>query len=553
MTDEPVLEMRGITKRFPGIVANDDVGLDVRKGEVHALLGENGAGKSTLMNILYGLYKPDEGEIRLQGQPGRHSGRRRTRSKPGIGMVHQHFMLIPVMTVAENIVLGIEPVREGVLLDERGAEERVRELSKQYGLVVDPAALDRRHHRRPAAARRDPQGALPRRGDPHPRRADGGAHAAGGDGALRDRPQPPGRRQVDHLHQPQAERGARDRRPHHGPAAREEDRDGAARGSDRGVARASDGRARRAAARREAAGRAGRRRCSRSSDLTCSTTAASRRCAASRSTVRAGEIVGIAGVDGNGQTELVDAIAGLRKSESGHDPGRRPARSSTRARGEMLDAGLGHIPEDRQRRGLVLEFTIAENIALHDYAEPPDAKWGWLFPTRLVERARTLIKEFDVRGGGPLTRAGGALRRQPAEGRRRARDRARPEGADRGAADARPRRRRDRVPAPAARRGARRGARDPARLARARRDSVALRPHPRASTKARSSASTVQTCPRRRSVSRCSAAGGRPREPTPRAGPARDARGGRGDRHARRRASRCASARAGSSCRCSRR
>src|SRR6185437_3814222 len=132
--------MRGITKRFPGIVANDDVSFDVLKGEVHALLGENGAGKSTLMNILYGLYKADEGQILLQGRPLVFSSAKDA-IRAGIGMVHQHFMLIPVMTVAENIVLGIEPVRDGVLLDERGAEERVRELSKQYGLAVDPTAL----------------------------------------------------------------------------------------------------------------------------------------------------------------------------------------------------------------------------------------------------------------------------------------------------------------------------------------------------------------------------------------------------------------------------
>src|SRR3979409_2134117 len=132
--------MRGITKRFPGIVANDDVGLDVRKGEVHALLGENGAGKSTLMNILYGLYKPDEGQILLQGKPVVF-GSAKDAIEAGIGMVHQHFMLIPVMTVAENIVLGVEPVRDGVLLDERAAERRVSELSRQFGLAVDPAAL----------------------------------------------------------------------------------------------------------------------------------------------------------------------------------------------------------------------------------------------------------------------------------------------------------------------------------------------------------------------------------------------------------------------------
>jgi simple sugar transport system ATP-binding protein len=121
--------------------------------------------------------------------------------------------------------------------------------------------------------------------------------------------------------------------------------------------------------------------------------------------VRAGEIVGLAGVDGNGQTELIEALTGLRAAERGaiRVGGRDLRHANAR---ETLDAGLGHIPEDRQRRGLVLEFSIAENVALHDYAQPPDSKWGWLFPGRLIDRARTLIKEFDVRGGGPLTPAG---------------------------------------------------------------------------------------------------------------------------------------------------
>ena len=117
MADErPVLELRGITKRFPGVVANDNVDFDLRKGEVHALLGENGAGKSTLMNVLYGLYHPDEGEILINGKPA-ELGSPRAAIEAGVGMVHQHFMLIPVMTVAENIVLATEPVHNGILLD----------------------------------------------------------------------------------------------------------------------------------------------------------------------------------------------------------------------------------------------------------------------------------------------------------------------------------------------------------------------------------------------------------------------------------------------------
>jgi general nucleoside transport system ATP-binding protein len=122
--------------------------------------------------------------------------------------------------------------------------------------------------------------------------------------------------------------------------------------------------------------------------------------------VRAGEIVGVAGVDGNGQTELIDAIAGLRRATSGRIvvAGEDVTGDSVK---ETLDTGLGHIPEDRQRRGLILDFSLAENLALHDYDSPPGSRLGWLFPKRLVARARTLLREFDVRGGGPQTRAGG--------------------------------------------------------------------------------------------------------------------------------------------------
>src|ERR687897_1697540 len=133
------VELRGITKRFPGVVACDGVDLTVESGEVHALLGENGAGKSTLMNILFGLYRPDEGEILLDGQP------LTTRSPAdaiaaGVGMVHQHFMLVPVFTVAENVMLGVEPAGALGRLDRAEARRRVAELSDRYGLAVDPDA-----------------------------------------------------------------------------------------------------------------------------------------------------------------------------------------------------------------------------------------------------------------------------------------------------------------------------------------------------------------------------------------------------------------------------
>src|SRR5262245_1812742 len=135
---QPLLELRGITKRFPGVLANDEVDFELAPGEVHALLGENGAGKSTLMNILYGLYTPDEGQVLLHGEPV-VIGSPRHAIDLGIGMVHQHFMLIPVMTVAENIVLAHEPHR-GPVLDLGEAEKDVRELSQRFGLAVDPGA-----------------------------------------------------------------------------------------------------------------------------------------------------------------------------------------------------------------------------------------------------------------------------------------------------------------------------------------------------------------------------------------------------------------------------
>src|SRR5438105_6498716 len=140
MVDEgPVLELRGITKRFPGVVANDRVDFDLRRGEVHALLGENGAGKTTLMNVLYGLYQPDEGEIFVKGQRIRvHSPNDAIAA--GIGMVHQHFMLVPVLTVTENVMLGVESLKNGIFLDRKTASNRIRQISEQYGLRVDPQA-----------------------------------------------------------------------------------------------------------------------------------------------------------------------------------------------------------------------------------------------------------------------------------------------------------------------------------------------------------------------------------------------------------------------------
>jgi len=395
--------MRGIRKVFPGIVANDDVDLDIRRGEVHALLGENGAGKSTLMNILYGLYRRDGGEILLHGKPV-DFGSARDSIEAGIGMVHQHFMLIPVFTVAENIVLGIEP-HEGPLLDERGAERRVRELSERFGLVVKPDALVSEitvgQEQRVEILKALYRGAdILILDEPTAVLTPQEAHELFG--IIRSL-QADGKSIIFISHKLNEVLEIADRITvlRRGRKIETVPREGATEAS---LARAMVG--------REVLLRVEKKPAQPGDvllsveDLHVVDDRGIPKVRGVSFDVRAGEIVGIAGVDGNGQTELIDAITGLHAVESGRIrvAGRELHEADAR---RMLDAGVGHIPEDRQRRGLVLEFSIAENIALHDYAKPPDAKWGWIFPARMIQLAKRLIREFDVRGGGPLTRAGG--------------------------------------------------------------------------------------------------------------------------------------------------
>jgi general nucleoside transport system ATP-binding protein len=402
MIEERVLEMRGIRKEFPGVIANDDVSFDVRRGEVHALLGENGAGKSTLMNILYGLYRPDAGEILLDGKPVSFNSARDA-IHAGIGMVHQHFMLIPVMTVAENIVLGQEP--PGILLDEKAAQQHVRELSQQYGLIVEPRALvseitvgqEQRVEILKALYRGaeilildeptavlTPQEAGELFGILRSLKADGKSIIF-----------------ISHKLNEVLEIADRITVLRRGKSVETVPAAGATEAS---LAKAMVGRE--VLLRVEKAPATPGDVILSIGDLHVRDDRGIEKVRGVSFDVRAGEIVGIAGVDGNGQTELIEAITGLRKTESGTIAVDGRAVHDANAR-HMLDLGVGHIPEDRQRRGLVLEFSIAENIALHDYAKPPVARWGWLFPRRLIGRAARLIKEFDIRGGGPLTRAGG--------------------------------------------------------------------------------------------------------------------------------------------------
>jgi ABC-type uncharacterized transport system ATPase subunit len=404
VADDLVLEMRGIRKEFPGVVANDDVSFDVRRGEVHALLGENGAGKSTLMNILYGLYRPDGGEIRLDGKPISFSSAREA-IEAGIGMVHQHFMLIPVMTVAENIVLGTEPVKGGVFLDEKAADKRVTEMAKAFNFAVDPDALVE-DISVGQQQRVEIMKALYRNADllilDEPTAVLTPQEAEDLFGILRGL-QREGLSIIFISHKLNEVLEIADRITvlRRGKTIETVPREGA---TEETLAKAMVGRE--VLLRVEKAPATPGDVLLEVRDLHVTDERGIEKVRGISLDARAGEIVGVAGVDGNGQTELIDALTGLQKIESGTATiaGHELAHASPR---DALDAGIGHIPEDRQRRGLVLEFSIAENIALHDYAEPPDARFGWLFPGRMVTRARTLIREFDVRGGGPLTRAGG--------------------------------------------------------------------------------------------------------------------------------------------------
>jgi general nucleoside transport system ATP-binding protein len=401
MAEAPLLELRGITKRFPGVVANDHVDFELAKGEVHALLGENGAGKSTLMNILYGLYHPDEGEIRLQGERARIDSPRAA-IDAGIGMVHQHFMLIPVMSVAENIVLAMEP-HKGPFLDLDAADEKVREISTRFGLAVRPEAridsisvgMQQRVEILKALFRGaeilildEPTAVLT-------------PQEAGELFEIIRSLQAEGKSIIFISHKlgEVLEIANRITVLRRGKTVETIPREGA---TEEGLARLMVG--------REVLLRVDKKPADpgepllRVEDLHVHDERGLETCCGVSFEVRAGEIVGIAGVDGNGQSELIEAITGLRRPESGRIVARGRDMTGEGAR-ECLESGLGHIPEDRQRRGLVLDFTLAENIALHDFREPPDSKWGWLFPGRIIARARKLLTEFDVRGGGPQTLA----------------------------------------------------------------------------------------------------------------------------------------------------
>ena len=401
-SEAPALELRGITKRFGPVVANDGIDFDLRPGEVHALLGENGAGKSTLMSILYGLYSPDQGEIRVNGEPVEVTSPSRAIDL-GIGMVHQHFMLVPVMTVTENIVLGEEPTH-GALLDVREGSRRVKELSDRYGLAVDPDAvieqvsvgmqqrveiLKTLYREARILILDEPTAVLTAQ---ETRELFEVLRALGKDGVSIVF--------ISHKLNEVLEISDRVTVLRRGKRIDTVPTEGA---TEESLARLMVGRDVLLRVEKEK-GRPGAP-VLEVEDLHVRDERGLEAVKGVSLEVREGEVVAIAGVDGNGQVELVQAIAGVREPESGHvsiggyDVSGLGVRATT-------EAGVAHIPEDRQLFGLVLDFTLAENLALREYRLPPISNHGLLSVGSMNDRARSLLKEYDVRGGRPGTLAG---------------------------------------------------------------------------------------------------------------------------------------------------
>ncbi len=397
-----VLEAKGITKQFPGVLANDNVNFDLRKGEIHALLGENGAGKSTLMNLLYGLHNPDKGEIKVNGKIA-------TILSPndsialGIGMVHQHFMLIPVFTVAENVMLGDETVKNGSL-DRATVAAKINEISKQYGLDVDPNALvgplpvgiqqrveivKTLYRNAEIVILDEPTAVLTPQEAEDLFRIMRDLTARGVSIIFITHKLKEVLAVADRITVMRAGRVINTVNPAETDSAQlanmmvgrqviltvdKEDHEAATEILKVEGLSVRDQR-----------------------DLETVHNVSF--------TVRGGEVLGIAGVQGNGQTELSEALTGLRSPTAGKVTidgkdltGKRPR--------VITEAGLGHIPEDRQRHGRVLSYSVADNMALCDYYRAPFSSRGVIQPKALDENARKLISAFDVRTPSPFVNAG---------------------------------------------------------------------------------------------------------------------------------------------------
>ena len=398
-----VIEMKEITKKFGDFVANDHINLSIQKGEIHALLGENGAGKSTLMNMLAGLLQPTSGEIVVNGESVTIDSPSKS-SQLGIGMVHQHFMLVEAFTVAENIILGTETVKNGVL-DLKQATKDIEELSKKYGLTVEPHAkvadISVGMQQRVEILKTLYRGADILIFD-EPTAVLTPSEIAELMDIMKNLVKE-GKSIILITHKLDEIRAVADRVTviRRGKSIETVEVAGA---TSADLAEMMMGHSVSFTTEKEPA---------KPKDVILSikdlVVNENRGVPAVKQLnldVRGGEIVGIAGIDGNGQSELVQAITGLRKVKSGSITikGQDVTHLTTR---KITELSVGHVPEDRHRDGLVLEMTLAENMALQTYYKEPMSKNGILNFNNINEHARKLMKEFDVRGANELVPAKG--------------------------------------------------------------------------------------------------------------------------------------------------
>jgi simple sugar transport system ATP-binding protein len=393
----PILELRGITKSFPGVLANDHIDLTLNQGEILAILGENGAGKTTLMNILYGLYTPDEGEIFIRGSKvSIHNPHDAIRLK--IGMVHQHFMLVPVFTVTENVMLGVETTKAGGFLDRKKVSASIRDISERFGLKVDPEAMvedlsvgvQQRVEIIKVLYRQadilifdEPTAVLT------PQEAKEFFKVVH---TLVEQ----GKSVIFISHKLKEVLAIADRITVF--------RDGKVVGTTT-PAKATEASLASMMVGREVILTVDKKPAKPGKvvlDVADLRVLDDRHLVAVDGVsfqVKAGEILGIAGVQGNGQKELVEALTGLRPSAEGKVSilGQDTSKSSPRA---ITEAGSAHVPEDRQRDGLILSFPITDNLVLDNYYVPPFARGINLQSREIEAAARQRVEQFDIRTPG---------------------------------------------------------------------------------------------------------------------------------------------------------
>ena len=392
---EYVVEMLNIRKEFPGIVANDNITLQLKEGEIHALLGENGAGKSTLMGMLFGMYKPDRGSIKVRGKEVKISNPN-VANDLGIGMVHQHFKLVDNFTVTENIILGCEP-RKGLTVDIKKAAKKIEELSKKYGLNVDPYAkiedisvgmqqrveiLKMLYRDANVLIFDEPTAVLT------PSEIDELI-------SIMKNMTKEGKSIILITHKLREIKEAANRctvirRGRYIGTVDVKDT------TEADMAKMMVGRE--VSFKVEKVEAQPKDVVVKIENLSVNNNKKVLGLKNFSLDIRAGEIVGIAGVEGNGQTELVEALTGMRNVESGNIifKGKNIVKESIRQR---IDDGMAHIPEDRHKRGLILDYTMEDNMVLKAYRNKPFSKNGLINRAKISEYAKKIIETFDVRSG----------------------------------------------------------------------------------------------------------------------------------------------------------